>query len=143
MLANHNLPIDIGDIVYWNNYNSFGNVIDFIALGYYKVVDFDQIHVWYQVVVKDNNNNLVYLTEHNEICAYSKADGNVIETLIMFKIELKAIDLLLDLKIGDIVVLKSGSPKMTIEDIGEYTYVQKALCTWFDGNKKKTVIYLN
>lgn len=41
-----------------------------------------------------------------------------------------------DLKIGDVVTLKSGGPSMTIEDIGEYRYVTKALCTWFDGNKK-------
>lgn len=41
-----------------------------------------------------------------------------------------------DLKIGDVVTLKSGGPSMTIESIGEYMYETKALCTWFDGNKK-------
>lgn len=41
-----------------------------------------------------------------------------------------------DLKIGDVVTLKSGGPSMTIENIGVYMYETKALCTWFDGNKK-------
>lgn len=79
MLANHNLPIEIGDTIYWNNYNFYGTVIDFIAVGYYKVVDFDQIHIWYQVVIKNNNDTIEYLTGHDGICAYSKSDGNIVE----------------------------------------------------------------
>jgi len=80
MLANHNLPIEIGDRIYWDNYKSYGTVIDFIMNGYYKVVDFDQIHIWYRVKVKDCNNNIHYLSAYNDICAYSKkSDGNIIE----------------------------------------------------------------
>lgn len=38
-------------------------------------------------------------------------------------------------KTGDIVELKSGSPKMTIEDVQESNeYVD---CVWFDGNVLK------
>lgn len=42
----------------------------------------------------------------------------------------------MDLKSGDVVILKSGSPAMTIESIGTYDGVRKARCIWFDGNKK-------
>lgn len=41
-----------------------------------------------------------------------------------------------NLKIGDIVVLKSGSPEMTIENINS-PIEGKALCTWFDGKKNE------
>ncbi|SFL00338.1 Uncharacterized conserved protein YodC, DUF2158 family [Porphyromonadaceae bacterium KH3CP3RA] len=41
-----------------------------------------------------------------------------------------------ELKAGDVVVLKSGGPRMTIENIGEYTYEIKALCSWFDNKKR-------
>jgi len=74
MLANHNLPINIGDMIYWDNYKSYGEVIDFVMVGYYKVVDFYQIHIWYEVVVKDNNSNITYLTENDGICAYSNQE---------------------------------------------------------------------
>lgn len=47
----------------------------------------------------------------------------------------------MDLKIGDVVQIKSGGPKMTIEDIGEYNSEQKAYCTWFDGNKKNSDLF--
>jgi uncharacterized protein YodC (DUF2158 family) len=37
-----------------------------------------------------------------------------------------------DIKIGELVVLKSGGPKMVVADTdGVY-----ALCVWFDGNIK-------
>jgi uncharacterized protein YodC (DUF2158 family) len=44
----------------------------------------------------------------------------------------------MDLKIGDVVQLKSGGPLMTIEDIGKYNYSDKdkAKCIWFDGKKR-------
>lgn len=42
----------------------------------------------------------------------------------------------MDFKSGDVVILKSGSPIMTIESIGEYSGVVKAKCIWFDGSKK-------
>lgn len=42
----------------------------------------------------------------------------------------------MDFKSGDVVLLKSGSPAMTIESIGTYSGVIKAKCIWFDGTKK-------
>lgn len=51
----------------------------------------------------------------------------------------------MDLKIGDVVKLKSGSPKMTVDDIGNYDYgssgVDKAKCVWFDGSKRCEEIF--
>lgn len=35
-------------------------------------------------------------------------------------------------KSGDIVVLKSGGPKMTIHGIGEFAFEEGALCKWFN-----------
>lgn len=35
------------------------------------------------------------------------------------------------MKEGDVVVLKSGGPRMTIEEIND----DAALCQWFDGTK--------
>lgn len=48
-----------------------------------------------------------------------------------------------DFKVGDVVILKSGGPRMTIEGIDKYglSTVKKALCTWFDGNKKVSEIF--
>jgi uncharacterized protein YodC (DUF2158 family) len=40
-----------------------------------------------------------------------------------------------NLKLGDVVKLKSGSPLMTIETMGNYGGVTKAACQWFDGAK--------
>ena len=44
----------------------------------------------------------------------------------------------MDFKCGDVVRLKSGSPLMTVEDIGKYGYSDKnqAKCVWFDSQKK-------
>lgn len=45
---------------------------------------------------------------------------------------------------GDVVVLKSGGPKMTIKGIGKYGIVPKednALCEWFDGNKRTEHVF--
>jgi len=42
-----------------------------------------------------------------------------------------------DFQLGDVVVLKSGGPKMTIEQTGEDTFGRAAVwCDWFDGTKK-------
>jgi uncharacterized protein YodC (DUF2158 family) len=43
--------------------------------------------------------------------------------------------------VGDVVELKSGGPKMTIEGIGEYRSMTnpgetQANCSWFEKNKK-------
>ena len=48
------------------------------------------------------------------------------------------------LKPGDVVQLRSGGPKMTIQDIGLYdiagtTY--NALCVWFEGTKPMEKVY--
>ncbi len=42
----------------------------------------------------------------------------------------------MNLKIGDVVALKSGGPDMTVENVDEQGNVT---CTWFDkdGNRKK------
>ena len=37
--------------------------------------------------------------------------------------------------IGDVVVLKSGGPSMTVEHIDHDS--QMVLCAWFDGKEKK------
>jgi len=42
-----------------------------------------------------------------------------------------------ELKKGDVVVLKSGGPRMTIRDTGNYGTIENgAYCVWFDGKKK-------
>lgn len=41
-------------------------------------------------------------------------------------------------KIGDVVILRSGGPPMTVHTIGDYTKTSPDigfLCVWFDGNK--------
>ncbi|MCB1764452.1 MAG: DUF2158 domain-containing protein [Candidatus Competibacteraceae bacterium] len=38
-----------------------------------------------------------------------------------------------DLKIGDVVMLKSGGPKMTVSDKED----NDVFCIWFDGDQKK------
>lgn len=46
------------------------------------------------------------------------------------------------MEIGTVVQLKSGGPEMTVEGFewnpvnGDYD-INKVICTWFDGNKKK------
>lgn len=41
------------------------------------------------------------------------------------------------LKIGDVVSLKSGGPAMTIENIGNYGSLNPGIyCIWFDSSKK-------
>jgi uncharacterized protein YodC (DUF2158 family) len=44
-----------------------------------------------------------------------------------------------NLKIGDVVILKSGGPPMTIHNIGDYSPMGPnpgVLCVWFDNSKK-------
>lgn len=40
-----------------------------------------------------------------------------------------------EIKAGDVVVLKSGGPDMTVTDIGDLYGTQTAWCAWFDGGK--------
>lgn len=42
------------------------------------------------------------------------------------------------LKAGDVVCLKSGSPKMTIECRVEYNDGIKVICSWFSNGEKKS-----
>ncbi len=38
-------------------------------------------------------------------------------------------------KVGDVVQLKSGGPKMTIDDVPETAAMNSYHCKWFKGNK--------
>lgn len=45
----------------------------------------------------------------------------------------------MEIQTGDVVQLKSGGPKMTVEDIGDYSPIgpqNGAKCVWFDGKKR-------
>lgn len=45
-------------------------------------------------------------------------------------------------KKGDVVVLKSGGPLMTVHNIGNYTMVENgALCIWFEGAKRHEAVF--
>lgn len=49
-----------------------------------------------------------------------------------------------DFKKGDVVQLKSGGPKMTIQNLGDYGPLgpeEGAACVWFEGTKPKEGIY--
>ena len=41
-------------------------------------------------------------------------------------------------KVGEIVLLKSGGPKMTVIDVGEILGEPGVTCAWFDDKNKKT-----
>jgi uncharacterized protein YodC (DUF2158 family) len=49
-------------------------------------------------------------------------------------------DMATEFKVGDTVQLRSGGPKMTIEQIGDFSLMgsaghDQAKCVWFDGTK--------
>lgn len=50
-----------------------------------------------------------------------------------------------EFQVGDVVVLKSGGPKMTIEQcpyrFGHLEYKDKALCKWFDNSHICTDVF--
>jgi uncharacterized protein YodC (DUF2158 family) len=49
-----------------------------------------------------------------------------------------------ELKVGDVVQLKSGGPKMTIGGIGKYgmgSTTDRANCVWFEGTNKKEALF--
>lgn len=49
-----------------------------------------------------------------------------------------------ELKKGDVVELKSGGPKMTIQDIGDYTPTgpeEGAFCVWFEKDKRQDGVF--
>ena len=41
----------------------------------------------------------------------------------------------MELKVGDVVRLKSGGPEMTVEEISENKYIT---CVWFERNMVRT-----
>jgi uncharacterized protein YodC (DUF2158 family) len=50
----------------------------------------------------------------------------------------------LNLQVGDVVVLKSGGPPMTVQHIGDYGPmgpVNGALCVWFNNGKKEQEVF--
>ena len=42
-----------------------------------------------------------------------------------------------EIKVGDVVVLKSGGPDMTVDQVGKKQYedYDSAWCSWFEGKK--------
>lgn len=49
------------------------------------------------------------------------------------------------LQVGDVVVLKSGGPPMTIQNIGDYGPTGPALgalCVWFNNGKKEEDVFV-
>jgi uncharacterized protein YodC (DUF2158 family) len=48
-----------------------------------------------------------------------------------------------ELKVGDVVQLKSGGPKMTIEGIDAYGLenYKQAICVWFEKSKRETHVF--
>ncbi len=47
----------------------------------------------------------------------------------------------MEFKIGDVVMLKSGGPKMTIQNMGDYghhdiSHARGLWCVWFEGTSK-------
>ena len=49
-----------------------------------------------------------------------------------------------DFKKGDVVELKSGGPKMTIQDLGDFGPTgpeEGALCVWFDKDKQQEKVF--
>ena len=51
---------------------------------------------------------------------------------------------MMEYKIGDVVILKSGGPSMTVHNIGNYIDTSNSkglLCVWFDQNKKVQAVF--
>jgi uncharacterized protein YodC (DUF2158 family) len=49
-----------------------------------------------------------------------------------------------EIKVGDVVQLKSGGPKMTVSQTGNTAFgdtVVHAWCDWFEGNKKMDGVF--
>jgi uncharacterized protein YodC (DUF2158 family) len=49
-----------------------------------------------------------------------------------------------EVKRGDVVQLKSGGPRMTVADVGDYSPLRPkngAKCIWFEGNKKNEDVF--
>ncbi|TCB48389.1 DUF2158 domain-containing protein [Acinetobacter terrestris] len=46
-----------------------------------------------------------------------------------------------DLKVGDVVYLKSGGPAMTVNAITPSMIAKAVVCVWFVGNENKSATY--
>jgi uncharacterized protein YodC (DUF2158 family) len=46
-----------------------------------------------------------------------------------------------DFKVGDVVQLKSGGPKMTIGKLETWKEVLRARCDWFEGTKSMQSVF--
>ncbi|WMT71135.1 DUF2158 domain-containing protein [Bradyrhizobium sp. Ash2021] len=47
-----------------------------------------------------------------------------------------------EIKAGDVVQLKSGGPKMSVQKMGTYPGIgQGANCVWFDGSKESMKVF--
>ena len=47
-------------------------------------------------------------------------------------------------KEGDVVILKSGGPLMTVKSLGEFAtkgLINGVACVWFDGNNLKEAVF--
>jgi len=52
---------------------------------------------------------------------------------------------MVEVKVGDVVQLKSGGPLMTVEDAGTLGFTdgkQRALCVWFADDKRQQQAWL-
>ena len=47
-----------------------------------------------------------------------------------------------EFKVGDIVQLKSGGPKMTIYKLETFDGAERANCQWFEGNKPMSSMFV-
>jgi uncharacterized protein YodC (DUF2158 family) len=46
-----------------------------------------------------------------------------------------------DIKVGDVVQLKSGRPDMTVSEVGMNNAVMKGWCVWFEGSDNKKGVF--
>lgn len=46
-----------------------------------------------------------------------------------------------EIKKGELVVLKSGGPTMTVTSVGDHWGEQTAWCSWFDGKKPENATF--
>jgi uncharacterized protein YodC (DUF2158 family) len=51
-----------------------------------------------------------------------------------------------EIKKGDVVQLKSGGPRMTVQDFGDYSssvagIQDGVVCVWFEKNKQQTEVF--
>jgi uncharacterized protein YodC (DUF2158 family) len=42
-----------------------------------------------------------------------------------------------EIKVGDVVQLKSGGPRMTVNSVGDDNGVMSAWCSWFDSKQQE------